>query len=109
MNHLISKLVFQSRYWILFIFLNSSFSSNAQTFVNLESGALFTNINDIRKGNNGTLTSNCKSFIHYSHEVQNEEYHSSCNDVYHSVNLFRLWLSSLPFHSKRKIAMVCVK
>ena len=57
MNHLISKLVFQSRYWILFIFLNSNLSANAQTFVNLESGALFTNINDIRKGNNGTLLS----------------------------------------------------
>jgi hypothetical protein len=57
MNHLISKLFFQSRYWILFICLNSNLSANAQAFVNLESGAFFTNINDIRNGNNGTLFS----------------------------------------------------
>jgi hypothetical protein len=31
--------------------------ANAQTFVNLESGALFTVINDIRSGTNGTLFS----------------------------------------------------
>ena len=47
MNYLISKLIFQSRYWILFVFLNSNFSANAQPFVNLESGGFFTNINDI--------------------------------------------------------------
>ncbi|MFN5422572.1 MAG: hypothetical protein ACK5AO_04840 [bacterium] len=57
MHHLISKLVFQSRYWILFISLNFNLSTNAQTFVNLESGAFFTYINDIRNGNNGTLFS----------------------------------------------------
>ena len=57
MNHLISKLFFQSRYWILFICLNSNLSAKAQAFVNLESGAFFTNINDIRNGNNGTLFS----------------------------------------------------
>ena len=57
MHHFISKLVFQSRYWILFICLNSNLSTNAQTFVNLESGAFFTDINDIRNGNNGTLFS----------------------------------------------------
>ncbi len=57
MNHLISKLVFRSGYWILFICLNSNLFTNAQTFVNLESGAFFTNINDIRNGNNGTLFS----------------------------------------------------
>ena len=57
MNHLISKLIFQSRYWILFICLNSNLSTNAQPFVNLESGAFFTEINDIRNGNNGTLFS----------------------------------------------------
>ena len=57
MNHLISKLIFQSRYWILFICLNSNLSTNAQPFVNLESGAFFTGINDIRNGNNGTLFS----------------------------------------------------
>ena len=57
MNHLIYKLVFQSSYWILFICLNSNLSTNAQTFVNLESGAFFTDINDIRNGNNGTLFS----------------------------------------------------
>jgi hypothetical protein len=37
--------------------LYSCLSSNAQTFVNIESGALFTNINDIRNGYNGTLFS----------------------------------------------------
>ena len=57
MNHLIYKLVFQCRYWLLFIYLNSNLSTNAQTFINLESGAFFTNINDIRNGNNGTLFS----------------------------------------------------
>ncbi len=57
MNYLISKLVFQSIYWFLFIYLNSNLSTNAQTFINLESGAFFTNINDIRNGNNGTLFS----------------------------------------------------
>ena len=57
MKHLLSKLVFQSRYWILFICLNANLAVNAQTFVNLESGAFFTNINDIRYGSNGTLFS----------------------------------------------------
>ena len=57
MHHLIAKLVFQSRYWILFICLNSNLSTNAQAFVNLESGAFFTGMNDIRNGNNGTLFS----------------------------------------------------
>ena len=57
MKHLLTKLVFQSRYWILFICLNANLAVNAQTFVNLESGAFFTNINDIRYGSNGTLFS----------------------------------------------------
>ena len=57
MNNLISKLVFHYKYWILFICLNSDLSANAQAFVNIESGAFFTNINDIRFGNNGTLFS----------------------------------------------------
>ena len=57
MNHLTSKLVIQSRFWILFICLNSNLSTNAQTFVNFESGTFFTDINDIRNGNNGTLFS----------------------------------------------------
>ena len=57
MHHLIAKLVFQSRYWILFICLNSNLSTNAQAFINLESGAFFTDMNDIRNGNNGTLFS----------------------------------------------------
>ena len=57
MNHLIYRLVFQSIYWFLFVYLNSHLSTNAQTFINLESGAFFTNINDIRNGNNGTLFS----------------------------------------------------
>ena len=57
MNYFTSKLVFQSIFWILFICLNSNLSTNAQTFVNLESGALFTDVNNIRKGNQGTLFS----------------------------------------------------
>jgi hypothetical protein len=57
MKHLQTKLVCQSRYWILFICLNANFAANAQTFVNLESGAFFTNTNDIRYGSNGTLFS----------------------------------------------------
>ena len=63
MNHLTSKLVFQSRYWMLFICLNSNLYTNAQTFVNLESGAFFTDINDIRNGNNGTLFSLKNDFL----------------------------------------------
>ena len=57
MNYWTSKLFFHSRYWILFICLISNFSTNAQTFVNLESGALFTDVNNIRNGNQGTLFS----------------------------------------------------
>ena len=57
MNYLTSKLVSQSIFWILFICLNSNLSTNAQTFVNLESGALFTDVNNIRNGNQGTLFS----------------------------------------------------
>ena len=57
MNQLTSKLSFQSRFWFLFICLNFHLSANAQTFINFESGALFTGINDIRNGNNGTLFS----------------------------------------------------
>ena len=57
MNNLISKFVFPFRYWILFICLNTSVYSNGQAFVDLETGAFFTNINDIRNGNNGTLFS----------------------------------------------------
>jgi hypothetical protein len=57
MKHLISKLVFKSIFWVLFICWNSNLPANAQTFVNLESGAFFTVINDIRNGNNGTLFS----------------------------------------------------
>jgi hypothetical protein len=57
MNYLFSKLVFRCIYWVLFIYLNSNLSTNAQTFINLESGVFFTNINDIRNGNNGTLIS----------------------------------------------------
>ena len=45
------------RFWILFICIISSFSAFTQLFVNFESGALFTEINDIRNGNNGTLFS----------------------------------------------------
>jgi len=57
MNQLTFKLVFKSIFWVLFICLNLNLSSNAQTFINFESGILFTGINDIRNGNNGTLFS----------------------------------------------------
>ncbi len=57
MNHLVSKLFFQTRYWFIFICLNSNLSTNAQPYVNLESGAFFTGINDIRNGYNGTIFS----------------------------------------------------
>ena len=57
MKHLLTMLVFQSKYWILLFCLNANLAANAQTFVNLESGAFFTNINDIRYGSNGTLFS----------------------------------------------------
>jgi hypothetical protein len=57
MNHLAFKLVFQLRFWILFICLHSNLYTNAQTFIHVESGAFFTGMNDIRNGNNGTLFS----------------------------------------------------
>ena len=57
MNHLAYKHALQSSFWILFICLKSNFSLKAQTFINLESGAFYTEINDIRNGNNGTLFS----------------------------------------------------
>ena len=62
MKYLISKLVFQSRYWVLFVCWNSNLPANAQTFINLESGPFFTVINDIRNGNKGTLFSLKKDF-----------------------------------------------
>ncbi len=37
--------------------MNFNLSTNAQTFVNIESGVLFTGSNNIRNGNNGTLFS----------------------------------------------------
>jgi hypothetical protein len=57
MNHFNYNFFSNSRYWIIFICLISNLSTNAQAFVNLESGAFFTGINDIRNGNNGTLFS----------------------------------------------------
>lgn len=57
MKYFTYKLVFQYRFWILFIGLNSNLTANTQTFVNLETGALFTGMNDIRNGSNGTLFS----------------------------------------------------
>ena len=57
MNHLTSKLAPQLLFWILFSCLNSNLSANAQPFVNLESGVFYTDMNDIRNGNNGTLFS----------------------------------------------------
>ena len=54
-NQLTPKFVF--RFWILFICVFSSFSASTQLFVHLESGAFFTEINDIRNGSNGTLFS----------------------------------------------------
>jgi hypothetical protein len=57
MNHFTSKLALQLKFWILFICLNSNLSSNAQAFFNLESGAFYTYMNDIRNGTNGTLFS----------------------------------------------------
>ena len=57
MNQLTLKLILQSRYWLLFICLHSIFFTNAQSFVNIESGALYTIMNDVRNGSNGTLFS----------------------------------------------------
>ena len=57
MNHLTSKLAPQLLFWIIFSCLNSNLPANAQPFVNLESGVFYTDMNDIRNGNNGTLFS----------------------------------------------------
>ena len=57
MNHLFTSTFFQSRFCIFFICLTFNLSINAQTFVNIESGVLFTGLNNIRNGTNGTLFS----------------------------------------------------
>jgi hypothetical protein len=57
MNHLSYITFFQSRFWFFFICLSLSLSTNAQTFINVESGVLFTGLNNIRNGTNGTLFS----------------------------------------------------
>ena len=57
MNHLTFKLLFQSLFWIFLICLNFSLSAESQAFFNLESGALFTDFNDIRSGKDGTIFS----------------------------------------------------
>jgi hypothetical protein len=57
MNHFSAKFFYPSRFWVLFICLNFSSFTSAQTFVQIESGALFTGLNNIRNGNKGTLFS----------------------------------------------------
>ena len=57
MNHLFTSTFFQSRFCIFFICLIFNLSINAQTFVNIESGVLFTGLNNIRNGTDGTLFS----------------------------------------------------
>lgn len=57
MNKLTYMLFLKSIHWLILICFMSNFSANAQTFFNLETGAFFTNINDIRNGTNGTLFS----------------------------------------------------
>ena len=57
MNHLFTSTFFQSRFCIFFICLTFNLSINAQTFVNIESGVLFTGLNNIRNGTDGTLFS----------------------------------------------------
>jgi len=56
MHHLILKVVFRLSYVILFLCLNSNLTY-AQSFVNLESGAFYTAVNDIRNGISGTTFS----------------------------------------------------
>ncbi len=57
MNGLIYKFPSLLKYWFFFICLHFCLYTNAQTFVDFESGALFVNVNDIRNGKNGTLFS----------------------------------------------------
>jgi hypothetical protein len=57
MNKLVYEFLPCLKYWILLICFNCIFAANAQTFANLESGAFFTGVNDIRNGINGTLFS----------------------------------------------------
>ena len=45
------------RFLFILIYLTFNLSINAQTFVNIESGVLFTGLNNIRNGTNGTLFS----------------------------------------------------
>lgn len=48
---------YKTKIYIFLICLGFSFNSNAQYFINLESGALFTEANSFREGANGTLFS----------------------------------------------------
>lgn len=57
MHALLYKLVSRSRYWILILCMNAGLTATAQPFANLESGAFYTGMNDIRNGINGTLFS----------------------------------------------------
>ena len=57
MNQLICKHILPSKLCVLLICLNFNLSTNAQTFINFELGALFIGVIDIRNGNNGTLFS----------------------------------------------------
>ena len=57
MHALLYKLVSRSRYWILILCMNAGLTATAQPFANLESGACYTGMNDIRNGSNGTLFS----------------------------------------------------
>ena len=45
------------RFLFILFYLTFNLSINAQTFVNIESGVLFTGLNNIRNGTNGTLFS----------------------------------------------------
>ena len=56
-KRLIARLLLQAIFGLLFIYCNFNRSANAQAFVNLESGAIYTAIHDIRNGSNGTLFS----------------------------------------------------
>jgi hypothetical protein len=46
-----------TKFYFLIIFVSFCLQTNAQYFVNIESGAAFTGLNDIRKGSDGTILS----------------------------------------------------
>ena len=51
------KSVLRPELWILFLGFNLTLTINGQSFINVESGVLFTALNDIKNGSKGSIIS----------------------------------------------------